>query len=82
MKIDQAFFDSMQTSEKAVLVWEHGECLLTREYYGLQVNLYAMPGFYVEVYYRDDLLRIEQIQSISEVKELEKFLSRIYLPHL
>lgn len=79
MKIDQAFFDGMQTSEKAVLVWEHGECLLTREYYGLQVNLYSMPGFYVEVYYRDDLMRIERIQSLDGVEGLDKFLSRIKL---
>jgi len=69
MKVDQAFFDSMPISEKAVLLWEHGECLLTREYEGLQVNLYAMSGFYVEVNYRDDLLKIERIHSISAFTE-------------
>lgn len=79
MKIDQKFFDSLDKQGKAILVWEHGEYLLTREYYGSQVNLYALPGFYVEVYYRDDLMRIERIHSIKETEHLEKFLFQIEL---
>lgn len=76
---DIAFFNTLDNHGRAVLVWEYGEYLLTRDYYGYRINLYAMPGYYAEVYYRPGENRIEKIEGFTDTETLNKFLPAIEL---
>jgi hypothetical protein len=77
MKVDIALFNSVDTHGRAVLLWDHGEFITSRSYYGYKVNLYTMPGFYVELYYREDTNQIEKIEALNTSTELNKFLVEI-----
>ncbi|MBX2968269.1 MAG: hypothetical protein KF803_02775 [Cyclobacteriaceae bacterium] len=79
MQRDMEFFNSLDDHGRAVMVWELGEYVLTRDYYGYRVNLYAMPGYYVEIYYRPGENRMEKIEGFTDRERLEKFLPAIQL---
>jgi hypothetical protein len=68
-------------SEDASNIWEHGQFLLSIEYYGFRVNLYSVGKEYYEVFYNPDTNEIEKIDRTSAI-ELEKFLNRIDLSTL
>ena len=67
-------FREVDLNGRANLVWDHGEFIVTREYYGNMVNLYALPGFYAEVYYSPDKIKIIKIEITTD---LNKFLPAI-----
>ena len=67
-------FNEVDDQGRANLVWEHGEFIVTREYYGNKVNLYTLPGFYVQIIYSPDLLKIIKIE---QTNDLNKFLPAI-----
>jgi len=64
---------------KAVLIWEQGEYISTREYYAQKVNLYSMPGFLVELFYSPYLNKIQKIEVVTDSKRLNKHLEGIEL---
>lgn len=47
-------FNMVDTHGKANLIWENGEFLITISYYRQKVNLYALEGFYAEIFYSRD----------------------------
>lgn len=75
----QTLFNSSNLNGRANLIWEHGEFIVSREYYGNKVNLYALPSFYAETYYSPDQLRIFRIEPITDFQGLSKFLPNIDL---
>lgn len=72
-------FESCNLNGRATLTWEHGSFITSREYYAQKVALYAMPGFYSEVWYRGDQNYIERIEAITSARDLEKYLHLIQI---
>jgi hypothetical protein len=75
MSLSDKFY-AVDLNGRAVLLHEHGEYLVTRTYYGRKHNLYAMPGFYVELIYNRDE---NSIESINVINDVNKYLSFIQL---
>jgi hypothetical protein len=75
----EKLFDDVDLTGRANLIWENGEFIVSREYYGNKVNLYSMPGFHAEAYYSPDKQRIFRIEKVTN---LNKFLPFIDLPPL
>lgn len=72
-------FNIIDLHDKALFVWENGEYLSTREYYSMKVNLYALPGFLVEVFYSPYLNKIQRIEIVEDPKRLAKHLENIQI---
>jgi len=70
-------FNQVDLNGKAVLIWENGEYISTREYYSMKVNLYTMPGFMVELFYHAFLNKIERIEVLTDDKRLNQHLDQI-----
>ena len=70
----KSVFESVDIAGRAILVWEQGEYLFTRQYYGNSVNLYAMPGFYAEITYAPDKSHIVKIEAIQDFSILNEYL--------
>jgi hypothetical protein len=75
-------FNQVDTHGKAVMVWEHGQFISTREYYEMKVNLYNLPGFMVEIYYHPLLNKIERIEILNDTKNLESHIKNIKITDL
>ncbi len=80
MKLNQQQFKLLSLDAKAAVVWNEGEYICSREYYLNRSNLYALPGFLVEVSYNPRTNLIDKINTISDVVELNKYLPSINLP--
>ena len=68
-------FLSCDISDRAALVWDLGEYVGTRDYYGYKVMLYVLPKLYVEVWYFNN--KIEKVQPIENEKSLNHYLKDI-----
>lgn len=83
MKPTIDLFDGFDRHGKAVLIHDHGEFLVSREYYAKKFNLYAMPGFYAEIIYDPVENTIEDIRAlISGSCEVNKYLPYLNLEDL
>ena len=74
-----AQFEACNLNGRASLTWDHGEFITSRDYYNRKVALYAMPGFYSEVWYHPDANQVERIEVLTTGKHLEKYLFQINL---
>lgn len=72
-------FNSVDLNERANLTWKNGEFIVGREYYGMKVCLYLLPGFYVEVAFNPITNLIERVEAFTDPKSLDKFLPYIEL---
>lgn len=73
-------FDSLTLSTQAEVIWDFGEYVASRTYYGFRVNLYAMPGFLVEIYYSGYFLsQIETIKILNDQNILSKYVREVEL---
>ena len=70
----QKLFNEVDVHGRANLVWEYREFVVTREYYGNKVNLYTLPGLYVEIYYSPDMLKIIKIQQTTDLNKFLPFI--------
>jgi hypothetical protein len=67
-------FEMVDIHGKMNLINEQGEYIISIEYYRNKLNLYALPGFYAEIYYDPDINRIIKIESITDIRGLNKYL--------
>lgn len=67
---------------RATLTWSHGSFLLSRQYYGQKVCLYAMPGFFSEVFIVEATTEIDKIEPLTTSIQLQKYLHLIELTDL
>ena len=58
-------FSSLPFTTKAELLWKHGEFVRVQSKQELTVSLYKMPGFFVEVFYEQELNKIERIEVVE-----------------
>ncbi len=70
-------FNIVDLNGRMNLTNEDGEFIVSRVYYNQKINLYALPGFYVEVYYQPDINKIIKIEAITSHDELNKYLPYI-----
>jgi|694.fasta_scaffold19418_2 hypothetical protein len=83
MKPTIELFNGFDRHGKAVLIYDYGEFLLSREYYAKKFNLYAMPGYYAEIIYNPVDNTIEEIRAlVSSSHEVNKYLPYINLEEL
>ncbi|QXV63654.1 hypothetical protein INP83_11060 [Mucilaginibacter sp. 21P] len=72
----QLEFNALDLPEKAEAVWL-GTFLADREAEGMVVQLYALTGFYVEVYYDRKTNKIADLRSFTATQQLAPYLSQI-----
>ena len=69
-------FNRLDIFDKDDYLNENGTWVSFRKYYGYSINLYAVSGFFVEVWLFEDLT-IHKIEPIYEEKILNHYLRRI-----
>jgi len=79
MKVTCELFNSLDRNSQANLIWQEGEFIVNRPYYGFLVSLYSMPGFFSEIYYNSEINQIEKIHADAGIEILEKYLQFIQL---
>jgi hypothetical protein len=78
MKIDFEFFENACDDDKLNLIWDHGEYLCDREYYGRKVCLYSVGYFFAEIVYNSIDNKIEKVSALSSKDSgMEKYLHLI-----
>lgn len=74
--LTQCDFDRLPENEKAEAVWQ-GSFLADREENGLIVQLHAVSGFYVEVFYDPAANKILSFRSFTNKQSLVPYLAHI-----
>jgi len=72
-------FNALDLTEKAEAVWR-GTFLAEREADGLVVQLYALTGCYVEVFYDQSANKISDFQAFTNKQLLAPYLAQIKFP--
>ena len=63
--MDQQSFNSINLYTKADYLFNYGEYVSSIEYYGNNVDLYIIEGFYVEAFYNAQSQELEQIEILD-----------------
>lgn len=71
-------FNELKLVDKAWLLYEFGDYLLSIEYYDHRISLHALNSNIVEMYQNIDTNEIVRI-SIASYGDLDKYLSRIVI---
>ncbi|OOQ58293.1 hypothetical protein [Mucilaginibacter pedocola] len=69
-------FEALNLNEKADAVWR-GAFLADREEDGRRIQLYSLPGCYVEVFYDTEANKIVEFRAFSNTQRLAPYLAQI-----
>ena len=72
----------MSIDEKAQLLWDSGEFLLSNKTINAATNLYSFSDFFVEVIYSNELNKIIDIKTFKNDTRLEPYLDLINVSKL
>ena len=72
----------MSIDEKAQLLWDSGEFLLSNKTTNAATNLYSFSDFFVEVIYSNELNKIIDIKTFTNNTRLEPYLDLINVSKL
>ena len=72
----------MSIDEKAQLLWDSGEFLLSNKTTNAATNLYSFSDFFVEVIYSNELNKIIDIKTFKNDTRLEPYLDLINVSKL
>lgn len=76
-------FVSLKMGDKAKLLYQEGEFVMSIRYYSYKVNLYLLDNHYFEVFYSHKYDRIEKIEVLDQESSRMKFYAdQIKLPNL
>ena len=78
----QSDFLLLDINARADLVWDTGEFVGARTYYGYNIVLYVLEGLYIEVWVFLATNKIEKVEPIQNEKDLEHYLKDIDLKKL
>lgn len=76
-----ARFNELTLVDKAWLVSEFGDLLVSIEYYDYRIFLFSLNSHFIEMFQNIDSRQIEKI-SVASYKDLDKYLSRILIGSL
>lgn len=76
-----ARFNELTLVDKAWLVSEFGDLLVSIEYYDYRIFLFSLNSHLIEMFQNIDSRQIEKI-SVASYKDLDKYLSRILIGSL
>jgi hypothetical protein len=80
--MNQADFLRLSINERADITWSEGEFIGSREYYGFKLSLYVLKGLYVEIWYFPTTNRIEKVEPLADIKDLNHYLKDIDIKKL
>ena len=80
--MNQTDFLKLNINERAEVTWSEGEFVGTREYYGFKLSLYVLKGLYVEVWYFIATNKIEKVEPLADIKDLNHYLKDINIAKL
>ena len=75
-------YNLMSIDEKAHLLWDSGEFLLSNKTTNSATNLYSFSDFFVEVIYSNELNKIIDIKTFKNDTRLEPYLDLINVSKL
>ena len=75
-------YNLMSIDEKAQLLWDSGEFLLSNKTTNAATNLYSFSDFFVEVIYSNELNKIIDIKTFKNNTRLEPYLDLINVSNL
>ncbi len=75
MKINK--FDELDLHQRSDYVIDNGEYICMREHKKYLIGLYSLDSFFVEVFYKDSDINIEQVLVVTEDYVLNEYLSFI-----
>lgn len=67
-------FPNLTLAEKGNLVFNEGNYLAVRQYYGYFINLYLVEDTFVEVWYQREENKIEKIEILDDMKKLDLYI--------
>jgi hypothetical protein len=74
-------FNNLTLVDRALLISEFGQFLISMEYYDFRIYLFALNDSFVELYENVESKQIHQI-SMASYQDLDKYLSRIIIGQL
>ncbi len=72
-------FNALSDEQQMQCWMQQGQFLMTRHTEQFAVNLYAVEGFFIEVWYNPYLNQINRLRSFSSVRALDDYLPHIWL---
>jgi len=75
-------FLELDIGSRADKVWDEGEFIGARDYYGYKVVLYVLKGLYIEVWVFAATSKIEKVEPIENEKDLQHYLKDIDIKKL
>ncbi len=71
-------FNDLTLVDKAWLIYEYGDFLISIEYYDHRVQLYSLNNQFIELFQNIDTRQIDKIEVVT-YNALDKYLSRILI---
>ncbi|MDQ3046857.1 MAG: hypothetical protein M3R27_04855 [Bacteroidota bacterium] len=80
--IDPEYYDLLTLDDKVNILYMEGDFIAGVELDSLEISLYALDGFFVEVFYELPYNKIDDIRVLSDKDRLEVYLENITLEKL
>jgi hypothetical protein len=77
-----ADFLKLKINERAEVTWSEGKFVGSRDCYAYKVSLYVLKGLYVEIWYFPTTNRIEKVEPLADIKDLNHYLKDIDIKKL
>ena len=75
-------FEQLPIAEKAKLISMNGEYIDNRKHKNFKLNLYSIYGYFVEIWYNEDLTEIKKIEVVKSNKVIDVYIDKIDLSDL
>lgn len=75
-------FEQLPIAEKAKLISMNGEYIDNRKFKNFKLNLYSLYGYFVEIWYNEDLTEIKKIEVVKSNKIMDFYIEKIDLADL
>lgn len=68
-------FLALDINDRAKFVWQRGEFIDYREYYGYKIALYSLPKLFVEVWVFEATGKIEKVEVVEDSNTLAQYVN-------
>lgn len=75
------FYD-MSTSSRTQYIWLYGSYTMSRDFLNYTIALYELGGFFVEVWYSEEMDEVEKIEILEDDYQLDFYLPYIDISNL
>lgn len=75
--MQKSIFYDLSLNTRAEYVWLYGSYVISRSFYNYTISLYAINGFFVEVWYLPNNNELRKVEIVEDEKILDLYLDNI-----